>query len=152
MAATVYSDLFDQTTTWPIANYPQRQPYGETVVTGTKTLATTSLDTTADVAHMVPVPGGVTLNAVIPKYATAFDSSTGLDADIVLIDDNGTTILYNAGAGFQTAAPNGTPVFLNVDVASANNDAKVSFLVNTAATTAVSASLALQVRYSGSSI
>lgn len=147
--STAYSSLFNSTTTWPIAGYPQRQPYGETVVTVTKTIPTTQLDTIADVTHMVPIDSGTTINLLVFTSAD-FDSSTGLDADIVLIDDNGTTILYNAGTAFQAAMTNQV-ILCNVDVLAVNGDAKISFLVNSVATTPVAGDLTLQVRYSGAS-
>lgn len=69
------------------------------------TIPTTSLDDTNDVYVIVPVRNGQRiLGFVIGNHGEA-DTGGGnaLDADVVLVDDNGTTTLFNAGAEWTTA-------------------------------------------------
>ncbi len=130
-ATTVDSALFSNPT------YPRRASHGVTCVRYSQTIATTSLDDTADRVRIIPLPDKVKLIGFFITSADLDTGGTSGDADIVLNDDDNDVILYNAGTAFTAAVT----VPLWVDCAevqvNAQGDTKASldFYVNTAMTT-----------------
>jgi hypothetical protein len=133
MATTTESTIFARPA------YPLRNPAGPTIVHFKQEIPTTNLDLQDDLFKCFKVPDGVRLNYMLVTNED-LDSGGGgaLDMDIVLVDDIGTTILYNAGTAFNAAVTVPTFVSLyNVEVVSrGDSTAYVALKVNTAASTA----------------
>lgn len=102
------------------------------------TCATTSLDDAGDRVRLFKVKNGTVINKVIVGNHDDLDSGAGaLDMDVVLVDDNGDTILYNAGTAFNAATT--TPLIVlpgNITVVDTAGTAYVGLKVNVAASTA----------------
>ena len=102
------------------------------------TIATTSLDDVGDRVRLFKVKNGTIINKLIIGNHDDLDSGGGaLDMDVVLVDDNGDTILYNAGTAFNAATT--TPLIVlpgNITVVDTAGTAYVGLKVNVAASTA----------------
>jgi hypothetical protein len=133
-SATIYSDRFHSTTNVPVNGRPKRNPYGVTVDQAQLVIPTTSSDFAGELSYLLPVPRDCTLFRLTIDCGAL--SSATLDADIVLIDDAGTTILWNAGTAFTSAVASKIVQLYRVTVASANDDAVIALLINTAGGTA----------------
>lgn len=87
-----------------------------------------------DKRKLFDVPDGLELVMLLETHGDMdTNASPTLDLDIVLVDDNGTTILYNAGAAYQAAVATPNVVFLNGVRVKGNGH--VAMLVNVAAAT-----------------
>lgn len=113
------------------------------------TVPTTSLDDIGDGVRFFKVRHGMNINKVVVGLCDDLDSGAGaLDMDVVLVDDNGTTILYNAGTAFASART--TPLIVavnNVSVVDTAGTAYVGLYVNTAASTPAHGSVDLTLGY-----
>lgn len=103
------------------------------------TIATTSLDDVGDRVRLFKVKNGTIINKLIIGNHDDLDSGGGgaLDMDVVLVDDAGDTILYNAGTAFNAATT--TPLIVlpgNITVVDTVGAAYVGLKVNVAASTA----------------
>lgn len=101
------------------------------------TQATTSLDDAGDRVRLFKVKNGTVINKLIVGNHDDLDSGGGaIDQDVVLVDDAGDTILYNAGTAFNAATT--TPLIVqpgNVTVVDTAGTAYVGLKVNVAAST-----------------
>lgn len=129
-SATIYSDRFDSTTHVPINGRPKRNPYGVTVDQAQLVIPTTSSDFAGELSYLLPVPRDCNIYKLLIDCGAL--SSATLDADIVLIDDTGTTILWNAGTAFTAAVASKVVQIYGVTVVSANDTAVIALLINTA--------------------
>jgi hypothetical protein len=125
-----------------------RRKTGVTIVTESLTIATTSSDETGDIVKFFPVPHGVTLLRLENTNA-ALDSGNTLDMDIVLVDDNGTTILYNAGTAFSAAVTTVKVNLLETVVTSVNGGAYVGLRPNPGGSSADEGAVRITLTYSG---
>lgn len=147
MASTLYSSYYDSTTHRPVGGMPNVQAYGNTTYTVRITLPTTQLDTLADTAFLFPMKKDAHITSLLLTWDSL--AASALDADIVLRDDGGDTILFNAGTAFCTAEANGKPVLVKQLVTAVNDDASLIFYVNVAGTTPAQGVLTMQVTYKG---
>lgn len=131
---TIYSSRFDSTTHLPVGGRPKRNPYGTTVDQATLVIPTTSTDFAGELSYLLPIPRDC--NPVMLLIDCGALSSATLDADIVLIDDAGTTILWNAGTAFTAAVASKVIQLYGTTVSSASDNAVIALLVNTAGGTA----------------
>lgn len=67
------------------------------------TMPTTELDAIGDKRYLFPIPNGAEIYMLYEEHADLDSGAGALDMDIVLEDDNGDTILYNAGTAFNAA-------------------------------------------------
>jgi len=148
-ATTVDSVLFSN------PNYPARNPAGTTVEYIDFTVATTSLDDIGDRVRLIPMPNAVEIIS-IQEYHADLDSGGGnLDMDILLVDDNGDTILYNAGTAFNAATTawldiaNSTVVPGTKVVSVGDDTAYIGLYVNVVASTAASGLVHVRIEYRG---
>jgi hypothetical protein len=141
-ATTIYNAAyFNSTSGHPLYNSgkPSRNPYGN-IVPFSVVIPTTSSDEAADRVRLVPLPHGAKVKFVVFQ-CDDLDSSTGLDADLVIREDATDTIVYNAGSAFQSAValrqvgPDAGSDNLHVVSESDGLDASLDFLVNTQGTT-----------------
>lgn len=141
-AATVAGPYFSN------LSYP-RTKVGVNVTVESITIPTTSLDDANDITKFFPIESGRLITKVGVINADLDSGGGALDMDIVLVDDNGTTILYNAGTAFASAVT--TPVWTICEsrVVSANNDAYVGLKVNVAASTPQAGNVTLHLEYTG---
>lgn len=110
----------------------QSLPSGQTI--DTTTLAAT------DFQKLFPVTNGTLLNMLVLEVADPDTNATEtLDMDVILRDDNGDTILFNAGAAFENAYDDTIQLLGVRVVAESNPEAFVGFYINTAAATGVAA-------------
>jgi hypothetical protein len=127
---TIYSSRFDTTTHVPVNGRPKRNPYGVTVDQAQLVIPTTSSDFAGELSYLLPVPRDCNPFQLLIDCGAL--SSATLDADIVLIDDAGTTILWNAGTAFTAAVASKLIQLYDVTVVSANDNAVIALLINTA--------------------
>lgn len=144
-AATVAGALFSN------PKYPRAYPAGPTFDYVSETVLSTSVDFAGDIYKLLPMRGSRIINELQVQNGD-LDGGAGLDADIVLVDDNGTTILHNAGAGFQAARTGASGIVrepLRQEVVSKKNDAYIGIKTNTAAASPQSANVTLGVWHEG---
>jgi hypothetical protein len=140
-AATAYSNRYDSSTGRPVGGRPLTQNTGPVPDFVALTFATTQLDDNADVTYALPVQSGRTIVHLDLCGFGDGDTGANLDMDIVLRTTsaagvNTDTILFNAGAFFQTAQTAGAVyrVLCNAKVPnSADGTGHIVFLVNTGA-------------------
>lgn len=108
-AATVYSSRASNSA-WP------RNCVGNQQFLTIDTIPTTSLDDIGDIYVLVPVRNGQRiLGFTIGNHGDADTGGTTLDADIVLVDANGTTTLFNAGTEWTAARTTPLEVLMGTD-------------------------------------
>jgi hypothetical protein len=125
-------------TAYSNAREPKRV-VGANIIPITDTVPTTELGEAGDRRRIARISHGLELVALFLQHGDGDTGGTAFDADIVLHDDDGDTILYNAGTAFSAANATGVHVALATDgirVNAAADDASIDFLVNVAATTA----------------
>lgn len=145
-ATTVNSALFSNPT------WPKKLPAGVDCVRHVETLPTTQTDFAADRTRLIPLPDGVLLIGFFIECEDLDTNATEtLDADIILVDDNGTTILLNAGTLFEDAIT--TPLWVDCagTIVAADGDtvASLQFYVNTKSATPAEGDLTITLFYKG---
>lgn len=149
-AATVASSFFSDYT------HPRALPDGQFSIYLNEEVPTTSIDYAADIYKLYPVANGWKLREIVLGNHGDADTGSGtLDMDIVLQDDNGTTILYNAGTAFATARTTPLVILLAdssnnpyVQVVDTAGTAYIGFKVNTAANTPAAVRYPMAIRVS----
>ena len=125
-------------TAYSAANEPRRV-VGTNIIPITDTVPAAELGEAADRRRLAKISHGLELIALALIHGDGDSGAGALDADIVLHDDDGDTILYNAGTAFNAAVTTPLWVFLataGVRVNAAADDASIDLLVNVAASTA----------------
>lgn len=129
------------TTTSSTAYSSGREPIrvvGTNIIPISDTVPTTELGEALDRRQLAKISHGLELIALSLIHGDGDSGAGALDADIVLHDDNGDTILYNAGTAFNAAVTTPVWVFLAtaaVRVQAAADDASIDLLINVAAST-----------------
>lgn len=122
-ASTTYSTTFTAEGT----KYPIPALYGARTVTVQETIdVSVNMDEANDIYLMIPLPrsGGTLLgvSAMVPTGSTAIDSGTSSELDLVLVDDNGTTLLADASQTATTFGTAGIPLTVPLNQAFIGED------------------------------
>lgn len=137
MATTYDSDITGSNTV-----LAPNTPWGAVVcesLRASQTINTTTLIAT-DFQRLWPVPNGAELLLVFLNVQDADAHATPtLDMDLTLRDDNGDTVLFNAGTAFQAAYDDYIILDSQKVLADADKPAYIGFEVVTAAATGVAA-------------
>lgn len=145
-AATVDGTLFSNAS-WP------RRKVGTNFWVTTEMIAATSTADAGDIVRLFPIEDGQQIVELALSHADLDSGGGNLDMDVVLVDDNGTTILFNAGTGFNAART--TPLIVQTSSTSNPQGIKVEYtgadtayiglLVNVAASTPAEGTVTLRV-------